>query len=98
MMQKNNKEIGIILVLLEHFEKKNLPQMDDVREKLENGCRIDEVAIRSITEALDHISKLQPYVERYPEYKVVVAKVMAYYGLVVSEVIANEKLLTASKI
>ncbi len=91
MAAKKTKDVGIILLFFQGFEQRHMPRISRIKLKLVNGNVIEETELVYLTEALDHIRMLLPYMDRYPEYKPVVAKVMNYYRMVVDEVIANEK-------
>ncbi len=93
-MNNKMKEVAIILAFFHSFEKMHLPRIVGIKLKLVHGNAVDEYELVYLTEALEHITMLLPYLDRYPAYKPVVAKVMNYYRLVVDEVIANEKLAT----
>jgi hypothetical protein len=91
MVGKKIKDVGIILVFFQHFEKIHLPRIAGIELKMVHGKAINESELVHITDALDQVSMLFPYIERHPEFKPVVAKVMNYYRLIVADVIANEK-------
>lgn len=90
MVKNKIKDIGLIVVFFHSFEKMHLPRIAGIQLKLVHGNAIDEYELVYLTEALEHISMLLPYIDQRPEYKPVIAKVMSYYRLVVDEVIANE--------
>ncbi len=94
MVGKKIKDIAIILVFFHSFEKMHLPRIAGIKLKLVHGNAIEEYELVYLTEALDHISLLLPYIDQRPEFKPVAAKVMNYYRLIVADVIANEKSAT----
>lgn len=89
-MDKKIKDTGTILVLLECFEKQHLPAMINIKKKLSAGKDINEHEIEHLGKSLHKASMLLPYMDRYPEYKLLIAKIIQYNTEVVAEALANE--------
>ncbi len=90
-MDKKTKDTGVILVLLESFEKQRLPRIIDIQLKLEYGDIINEFELEYLSEALHDARMLLPYLDRHPEYRALVAKIIHYYKVVIDEALANER-------
>ncbi len=90
-MDKKFVDTGIILVLLKGFEKQRLPRIIEIKLKLDYGETINEFELEYLSEALHDARMLLPYLERHPEYKPLLAKVIHFYKTVVDEALANEK-------
>ncbi len=90
-MDKKTEDTGVILVLLESFEKQRLPRIIEIKLKLDYGDIINEFELEYLSEALHDARMLLPYLDRHPEYQPLVAKIIHYYKLVVDEALANEK-------
>ena len=90
-MDKKTVDTGVILVLLESFEKQRLPRIIEIKLKLDYGDIINEFELEYLSEALHDARMLLPYLDRHPEYQPLVAKIIHYYKLVVDEALANEK-------
>ena len=90
-MDKKTEDTGVILVLLESFEKQRLPRIIEIKLKLDYGDIINEFELEYLSEALHDARMLLPYLDRHPEYQPLVAKIIHYYKLVVDEALANER-------
>ncbi|MFV9615409.1 MAG: hypothetical protein ACNYZG_05595 [Gammaproteobacteria bacterium] len=90
-MDKKTEDTGVILVLLESFEKQRLPRIIEIKLKLEYGDIINEFELEYLSEALHDVRMLFPYLDRHPEYQALVAKIIHFYKLVLDEALANER-------
>ena len=90
-MDKKTEDTGVILVLLESFEKQRLPRIIDIKLKLDYGDIINEFELEYLSEALHDARMLLPYLDRHPEYQPLVAKIIHYYKVVIDEALANER-------
>lgn len=90
-MDKKIEDTGVILVLLESFEKQRLPRIIDIKLKLDYGDIINEFELQYLSEALHDARMLFRYLDRHPEYRALVTKIIHYYKLVVDEALANER-------
>ena len=78
-MDKKTEDTGVILVLLESFEKQRLPRIIEIKLKLEYGDIINEFELEYLSEALHDARMLFPYLDRHPEYRELVAKIIHFY-------------------
>ncbi len=90
-MNKKIEDTGIILVVLERSEKQRLPRFMGIKLKFDQGKTINEFDIEYISEAMHDARMLFPYMDRHPEYKPLIARVIHYYKLVIDDAVANEK-------
>ncbi len=90
-MNSQNYDAGIILVLLQRFEKQRLPRMTEIMQRLEQGNTINEFDIAYLGQALHDLSLLFPYIDRHPEYEVLFSKVIHYYKSITDKALNNEK-------
>ena len=90
-MPDKNYDTGIILVILQRFENQHLPRLIDIKENLDRGEQLNTFDIEFLSEALHDIQSLLPSMDRHPEYKDLMAKVMHYYKAITDEAFSNEK-------
>ena len=92
-MDLQQHDTGIIIVLLQHFEKQRLPRIVEMELRLENGDNLSELDIDYLSEALHDARKILPYLDRQQEYRPIFATVMHYYKEITDTALSNEKLL-----
>lgn len=90
-MDKEFVDTGIILVLLKGFEKQRLPRVIEIKLKLDYGETLNKFELEYLSEALHDARMLFRYLDRHPEYRALVTKIIHYYKLVVDEALANER-------
>lgn len=86
-----NFETGIILVVLERFEKQRLPWFNDVKTKLDSGGHLNEFDIEMMSEALHDIRSLFPYLDKHTEFEPVMSQVIHYYKTIIDLAVTNER-------
>jgi hypothetical protein len=89
-MQHRDFDTGIIIVILDRFEKQRLPWMLDMQRKMELGVPLNDIDIEFLSSALDDIRNFMPYMERNPEFKPLLAKVIHYYKLITDKALTIE--------
>ena len=90
-MDKKTEDTGVILALLESFKKQRLPRVIDIKLRLDYGEVINEFELEYLSEALHDARILFLYLDRHPEYRPLVAKIIHYYKVVIDEALANER-------
>jgi len=92
-MDPKQHDTGIIIVLLQRFEKQRLPLIVEMELRLENGDNLSEFDIDYLSDALHDARKILPYLDRHQEYRPLLAKVMHYYKEITDTALSNEKLV-----
>ena len=92
-MDQQQHDTGIIIVLLQRFEKQRLPRIVAMEQRLNNGDNLSEFDIAYLSESLHDARKLLPYLDRHQEYRPLFAKVMHYYKEITDTAVSNEKLM-----
>lgn len=89
-MEPHDSDIGVILVVLDRFERQRLPWLSDMQQKMDHGEPLNEFDIEYLSEALEDIRYFIPYMERNPEYKPLFARVIHYYKLITDRALTVE--------
>lgn len=90
-MNINNNDTGIILVVIERFEKQRLPWLVDIQLKLDHGDLLNDIDIGYLSDLVHDARFMLPYLDRHPEYEPLFAKVMHYYRTIIEQALVNEK-------
>ena len=89
-MNTQTYDTGILLVVLQRFESQRLPRLVDIKQGLDLGNTLNEFDIEFLSEALHDARNILPYIDRHPEYEVLLSKVFHYYKLIADEALNNE--------
>jgi len=83
-------DTGIIQVILERFEKQRLPRMIEIKQRLDDGNKLNEFELEYLSEAVHDARALLPFLERHPEYEPLLSRVFHYYKIISDEALDNE--------
>lgn len=83
-------DTGIIQVILERFEKQRLPRMIEIKQRLDDGYKLNEFELEYLSEAVHDAKALLPFLERHPEYEPLLSRVFHYYKIISDETLDNE--------
>lgn len=84
-MSIDKNDTGVILSILESFEKQRLPRIIEIQEQLNKGYPLNEFDIEFLSEALHDSECMIPYLERNQEYKAVFTQFVSLYKSVTDE-------------
>lgn len=90
-MSESSGDAGVIAVLLERLEKQRLPRALKLKEKVDRGEPLDDFDITFLKEIMGDITKTKPLLERHPEYKVLVSRMLDLYKEISEKALENEK-------
>ncbi len=84
-------DAGIIQVILDRFEKQRLPRMSEIKQRLDQGNKLNEFEIEYLSEAMHDARALLPFIERHPEYEPLLSRVFHFYKIITDEALDNEE-------
>jgi hypothetical protein len=90
-MNQTNEDAGLITVLLERLEKQRLPRLLALQEKVDGGEPLDDYDLEYLEQVFSDAGKIETLIERHPDYKPLVARVLGLYNEVTSKALENEK-------
>jgi len=90
-MIDTSKDAGIIQVLAERMESQRLPHVLSIKESVDRGETLSDFDIRFLEEVFEDARKIQPLVDRHPEWQSVAAKIMHLYKQITELALENEK-------
>ena len=90
-MDQNEKDKGVIMVLLERFNKQRLPRALALKEKVDSGELLDDYDHKYIKELQKDSSEVMLIIERNPEYKDLAANIINLYKQIIEKDTENSK-------
>jgi hypothetical protein len=91
VVSQSSEDAGLIMVLLERLEKQRLPRALDIKEKVDRGGRLDDFDMAFLKEVFADTARIQPLLERHPEYEELVARLASLYKEITNKAPENEK-------
>ncbi len=84
-MDQKEKDKGMIMVLLERFNKQRLPRALALKEKVDSGELLDDYDHKYIKELQKDAGEVMLIIERNPEYKDLAANITNLYKEVIEK-------------
>jgi len=91
MNQDNSKDEGILQAILARLEHGRLPRLLDLKEKVDNGERLNRFDIEFLDRALDGAEDNAALIERHPEYQELSARLVHLYHEITEKALQNEQ-------
>ncbi len=93
-MDQKEKDKGMIMVLLERFNKHRLPRALSLKKKVDSGELLDDYDHKYIKELQKDAGEVRLIIERNPEYKDLAAKITNLWIEIFEKDIENQKKAT----
>ena len=90
-MKDPQQDAGMLAVLIERFETQRLPRALDLKEKVDQGGRLDDFDLAFLEDVFSDSQEIQPLIERHPEHQEIAAKMMGLYREITEKALANER-------
>jgi hypothetical protein len=90
-MRDEAMDDGVIMALLDRFNKQRLPQLLELKERVARGEKLNDLDIAHLEDVLSTSSQIQSVMDRHPEYKPLVAQVMTLYKEITNKALENEQ-------
>ena len=90
-MTESSKEDGVILALIERFEKQRLPRLKALKEKADSGERLSDGDIEFLDTVIHDAQKSKALIDRHPEWQEFCTNVVHLYEVITEKAFDNEK-------
>ena len=90
MTDKQN-EAGVLAVLIQRLENQRLPQLLELKAKVDQGECLSDRDLRFLQDALTDAKSAHPLVANHPELGALASKLVTLYREITETALANEK-------
>jgi len=90
-MTKPSSEDGVILALIERFEKQRLPRLLALREKVDRGESLSGEDIKFLDKVIHDAQQSKQLIDRHPEWHKFCSMVVHLYETITEKALDNEK-------
>ncbi len=90
-MTEPSKDDGVILALIERFEKQRLPRLQELKEKTDNGGLLSDEDIVFLDTVIHDAQQSKQLIDKHPEWQAFCANVVHLYETITEKALDNEK-------
>ena len=90
-MTAPTEEDGVILALIERFEKQRLPRLKSLKEKTDNGERLSNGDVDFLDTVIHDARQSKHLIDRHPEWHSFCSYVVHLYETITEKALENEK-------
>jgi len=84
-MDLQEKDQGVIAVLLKHFENDLYPRAQKLKEKVDSGVILNEQDLAYLDKVLSDAHQVMSIIDRHPEYASLVKNFLLIYEEIMSK-------------
>ena len=90
-MTDPSKEDGVILALIDRFEKQRLPRLKALKEKVDRGERLSDGEVEFLDTVIHDAQQSKHLMDRHPEWQSFCSYVVHLYEMITEKALDNEK-------
>lgn len=90
-MNKPDKDLGVVMALLERFEKYRLPAALQLKEKVDGGELLNKRDMMFLEAVESDAKKIQPLLDKYPKYDELVKRATNLFREITAKALENEQ-------
>ena len=85
------KEEGVILALIERYERYRLPRLLELKSRVDEGEHLKELDIDFLEEIIEDAQQNKHLFDRHPEWQQFCTRVVSLYEEITERALENEK-------
>ena len=90
-MTDTANEQGVVLAILDRFEKFRLPRALRIKEKVERGERLDDTDLDHLRAVLADADDIKRYVDGRPDLQRIYTRAVSLYQEITEKALSNEQ-------
>ena len=91
-MHYSLEQEGVLKAVMERFEKQRLPRVLSIKEKVDQGGRLDDLDIAFLETVFSDTKDYKHFVDQHPEFQELYTRVVHLYEQLTEKALENEKM------
>jgi hypothetical protein len=90
-MKKFSDTLGVVTALLKRLEKKRLPRLLPLKEKVNRGEVLSDADLSFLTDASADARRIEPLMDKEPQYQSLLVTLVGLYEDITCKALENEQ-------
>ena len=90
-MKDSSEDTGVILALIDRFNKQRLPRMLELKKRVDGGETITETDVRFLEEVFESANSALPMADKHPDLQPLASRAISLFKEITQKALENEK-------
>ncbi len=90
-MTDSSEDTGVILALMERFNKQRLPRALELKKRVDEGGTLTENDLAFLDEVFESAKNVMPLLDKHPDLQPIASRAVSLFKEITEKALENEK-------